>query len=184
MELLLVLLTELIKFVGDHFIKGIFVSVALVLFAQKIFREKINTTLAIQMLRWTIVLYSWLLLLCILSFWIMGKLDWNTYLGSPYQWTYWTMLFFNTAIPLLLLSEKLGQKGIVVFLVSLLMNAGWLFESYVVHITHIHRDYADSEGSIWMRYASEWTIVGKGILVGLIAITISYFTERRSIEAK
>lgn len=102
---------------------------------------------------------------------------------GPYWAAYWFMALSNMLLPMILLIKKIGQRLLWLFIISILMNAGWLFESYVIHITSLHRDHMP-EGTIsLLPYTSEWIIIGKGFTLGVVALAIEYFWFRQRVKA-
>lgn len=60
---------------------------------------------------------------------------------GPYFIVFILNLIFQTVFPFLLFIKRLKGKFWITFFIALLSNSGWWFESLVIHITSIHRDY-------------------------------------------
>ena len=82
------------------------------------------------------------------------------------------MLFMNCTFPLILLNKRIGKNIYIILLVTLLMNWGWLFESFVIHITSMHRDYAQSDYPNHFISIREVELLIKGFFVGVFALII------------
>jgi hypothetical protein len=61
------------------------------------------------------------------------------------------------------------------------MNLGWLFESFVIHLTSIHRDY-EGDRNAFLPFDGELIIFGKGFLLGIAALFIGNIIEKLKIK--
>jgi hypothetical protein len=92
---------------------------------------------------------------------------WSRMTGQ-YKFAYWFMFISNSVLPLCLIFKKC-QKLYILLLITILMNLGWLFESFVIHVTSLSRDYS---GGSYFPYNREIVIVVEGICWGVLAIII------------
>lgn len=160
---------------GNNIIRGIFVGIALIILIRLVFKEKIETVISLEIIRWILISYSlitiisWLLLLIFPHSEKYAFLDRAT---GPYAWAYWLMLLMNCVVPLILLNKNIGKKIYIIFFISLFMNFGWLFERFVIIVTSIHRDYASNAFDYQILNSRESLILMKGFFVGLITLII------------
>jgi hypothetical protein len=174
-------ITSLVSFLSDHFIRGIFISILTIALAGW-FNKGINMRISITIIRWTIILYAILATADTIASFAFGFSDsYQERMSGPYWTAYWFMIFANTLLPLLLLLNKIRDKLLWLFVISIAMNAGWLFESYVIHVTSLHRDHMP-EGSIsLLPYTREWIIISKGFALGVVALAIEIFWFRQRV---
>lgn len=167
-------LTKFIIFIEDNLIRGIFICVLLIILVKHFF-QKINTHLSLKIIKWIIIIYSSLNLISIILSLFDRHSDINIFserATGAYWWAHWLMLIMSTVFPLLLLNKKLGNKIYFLFFIALLMNIGWLFESFVIHVTNIHRDYIPENYNPYLPNNTEVLILIKGFLLGLIFLLI------------
>lgn len=171
------LLHKLITFLGIYLIKGIFISVLLILLAKIYSKEKINTVYASLIIKWTILFYAFLLLTQLLILLFPFQTDYNpTFINrafGPYYWAYWSLILFGTFLPLFLLHNKWGKNIYILLSISLFMNFGWLFESFVIHMTGLQRDFATELNPYLPLYGEKITIF-RGLCLGLIVLLMGY----------
>jgi len=174
---------ELLSFIDDQFIDGIFISVLLLIVVKKFFKS-IKIHAALEILCYLIILYCLLSIAYIILISVF-KVDSNLYTSfinratGFYKWAYILMLTAHSFIPLFLFFKKIRNKIYLVFILALFMNLGWLFESFVIHLTTIHRDY-DANRNAFLPFESDLLIFGKGLLLGIIALIIG--NSRRNTE--
>ena len=179
------LFIELLSFIDDHFIDGIFVSVLLIIIVRKFFRS-IKTQNALTILSYLMIFYCLLSIIYLILISVV-KVDSDLYASfinratGIYKLTYILMLFSHSFFPLLLLFKKFRSKLYLVFFIALFMNLGWLFESFVIHLTTIHRDY-EGDRNAFLPFDGELIIFGKGVLLGIVALIIGNIKEHRVLK--
>lgn len=82
------------------------------------------------------------------------------------------MLIANCVLPLILLNKKTGKKLRILFIIALLMNLGWLFESFVIHITNLHRDYMTENDNTYLPNEREIEILMRGLYIGIFTLIL------------
>lgn len=167
--------TELSSFLGHNLIQGIFISVFLVVLVKILFKGKIEVYISAQIIRWIIIAYAFVAILSTLSLMIFEHSEEYAFLkraSGPYWWAYLLMLVSNSVVPLILINNKLGEKLLVLFIIALLMNLGWLFESFVIHVTSMHRDYITESYNSYLPNAREVRILLNGFFIGLFSLII------------
>ncbi len=166
----------IISLFNQHLIRGIFISVLLIVIVRK-FYKKIDTQNSIRIVKWLLITYSTGVVLNFLLFLIFSE-DSGNYLDfwdrakGPYFVAYWAM-FIASCSSLLLFSKKLSGSIYFILFLSILMNFGWLFESYVIHITSIHRDYVPINSyRAYLPFDHELLIVFKGMILGIASLAV------------
>jgi len=185
---LMELLAESIHLITETFIRGSFVSVIVIIIGRVLFKDKIDTTISLAILSWILVVYALANGLHTLINLLFGQEERSAFFTrttGPYTWAYLAMLIANSVVPLFLLHPRLGSKIWIVLLVTLLMNIGWLFESFVIHVTSLHRDYLPNDWSVrtinyYLPYFNEVLILAKGAFVGLVLVAIGWLANMRN----
>lgn len=180
MDLLFIKLLDLFYLL---LIKGIFISVLIVLFVKKIAKNKIDTTLSLQIIRWVILIYAFgVIIHLILSAIFKENTDNMNDLNTPY----WIFHFItNSVIPLTLLNNKLSKKAYYILTISVLMNLAWLFESFIIHVPALFRNLGENNYSALLPFPYEAKTITKGLILGLVSLFIGNgFKNRRWIKAK
>lgn len=78
-----------------------------------------------------------------------------------------------------MLNRKIGRKIYFLVIISLLMNIGWLFESFVVHSTSLSRDFIGEEYNPYLPSKREFTIIFNGFLFGIILVVVENIIKKR-----
>ncbi len=175
---------EILGLINVNYIHGIFISVFIVLLAQRVFK-KIDIKNAIRIIKWTLITYGLVVLLysMILFFYSNdsnSKFEFLARVNGSYKYAYWLILILHSIFPLLLFFRKIGNKVYFVLLVAVLMNIGWLFESFVIHLTSAHRDYlpAVNDYNSYLPYPGEFIQIIQGCCVGIIILIIGNAYKR------
>ncbi|WP_108801903.1 hypothetical protein [Aquimarina sp. Aq107] len=166
-------IAEIPMFIGKNIIGGIFIGVALIILVRLLFKEKIETIISLEIIRWIIITYcfiasiSWLLLL------IFPHSEEYAFLNratGPYAWAYWLMLLMNTVVPFILLNKSIGKKIYIIFFLTLFMNIGWIFEYFIIFVTSLHRDFSDGNHTDLLLNSRQIKTLVKGFFIGLISL--------------
>ncbi len=160
---------------NEYCIQGIFISVLVVLLTQKIFKDRIDIKLTIAITKWGIISYSIMSIGALIISLVLSAEAQLQYLGrmtGPYWWAYWWMLVLSSIVPLLLLFKKIGRKKRYLLIISLLMNFGWLYESFIIHGTSIHRDFIGNGGRAFLPFDRELDVIYRGISIGMFVLLI------------
>lgn len=174
--------TEFLKSISDYLIKGIFISILLIILIKLISKNKIETVFSSKIIKWIIIIYSFGVLVNTILIFIFPPTEKYAFLEratGPYWRAYWLMLSMNSIIPLLLLNRKIGRNIYFLLIISLLMNIGWLFESFVVHMTSLHRDFITENYNPYLPNKSEINIIVNGFVLGIIFIVIENIIKKR-----
>ena len=118
-------------------------------FIQIIFKNRFETTKALNLVRWIIIVYTVFYIISI----VVGTnffVEMNDFLDratGPYKFTYWFILISSTILPFTLLIKKLSTSKLFLLTIAFLMKVGLYFEQYVIIVTSIHRDYMSSNAT-------------------------------------
>ena len=175
----MILLAEIVGLISNYLIKGIFISVLVIICSRKIFKKNFDTRNAITIVRWILLCYSILalvyFLLCVLL-----PTDLNTYSSyfreratGPYSFAFWTMQL-TAFLPLVLFFKNLSNKIYMILMLAILVNIGWLFESFVIHLTIMRRDYSGETGGFkaYLPFNKELMIVLQGLVLGVLTFIV------------
>lgn len=174
--------TEFLKSISDYLIKGIFITLLLIIIIKIISKNKIETVLSTKIIRWIIIIYSCGVLVNTILIFIFAPTEKYAFLEratGTYWWAYWLMLSMNSIIPLIFLNNKIGRNIYFLLIISLLMNIGWLFESFVVHMTSLHRDYITEGYNPYLPNKREFTIILNGFVLGIILTVVENILKKR-----
>lgn len=164
---------DVVYWLNNTLIRGLFISVIVVILFHLTLNDKVNTKHASKIICWIILLYGIAAVISQLLMFIMPPSEeyrvWERATG-PYWWAYWVMIVSHTVLPLTLLLIKSWRTIYFLFFLSLIMNAGWLFESFVIHVTSMHRDYISETYNPYLPNQTEQLIILKGFVIGLIIL--------------
>jgi molybdopterin-containing oxidoreductase family membrane subunit len=96
---------------------------------------------------------------------------------GPYAPIYWILIACNIVIPLTLLwSSRIRRNVLVLFLISLVVQAGMWLERFVIVITSLHRDFMPSAWRMYYPTIWDWaTFIGSiGLFFTLFLLFIRY----------
>jgi hypothetical protein len=174
---------KILGLVGTHLIKGIFISVLVIILARKFFK-KIDFNSAISIIKWILIFYAILNLasFVILVFSINSNSFWKQATG-PYNFAYLLMLLGSFS-PLFLFFKKLNRNVYFILLVAILTNIGWLFESFIIHTISFHRDYSGNVNglALLLPFNHELVAITEGFFLGCLAIIIGNLPFLRKKE--
>ena len=171
--------------IDKNFIDGIFISVILILLVKR-FLKIVDINIALNIISYIILFYSILTTLYLILI-IVFKVNSNLYFTfikratGIYKFIYILLLFLHSFLPLLLFFKKIRTKIYFVFFISVFMNLGWLFESFVIHVTSLHRDYADETNAL-LPFNRELIIIAKGFILGIFALIIGHIFEKYKLS--
>lgn len=138
---------DLVSFISEYLIQGIFISVLVVWIASV--TTKGDYGYAKILFKWIMIAYAALAITGLLFFVFYQWYDGIGYSGYSFSdrffgdfwFSFWVMLGGNLITPFILLSKKISNKFVFLFLVGVMMNIGWFFERFVIIITSLHREY-------------------------------------------
>jgi hypothetical protein len=177
---------KLLDIIGQYYINGLFMSVVVIIAAKRLLSNYIETKISISILKWSVISYC---SFGVISFLANIMFNHNSGISAfseratgPYWWAYWIMVLSHLVAPLTLIIKKLGERIYFVLFISLVMNLGWIFESFVVHMTSLHRDYLPATNTIsmenWLPYSREWKTIWWGILFGGFLLILGNFVSK------
>ena len=173
LEKLVDIFSEIIGFIGNNIIKGISISVLVVIFCRKIFKNKFDTKNAISIIKWIIIGYTVLILVNFLLLALLPTSS-KTFISSisnratgQYSFAFWLMLL-GAISPLILFYKKLGNRFYLIFVLAIFIKIGWLMELLVIHLNLIKED-----GIITILPSQEGLIIIlQGIILGVSSLAI------------
>lgn len=169
---------DIVSAIADNLIKGTFISVLVIILAKGLFKRNIDFNNAINIIRWLLIGYGILSVIyyAVFIFWINSNAEFSTAwrpTEDKYKFAFW-LIALGSISPLFLLIKKLGSKLYFILLISILVNIGWLFESLVVHLVSIHRDYSGDSDVLTMLLPFDYELatVAKGFAIGILALVL------------
>ena len=91
-------------------------------------------------------------------------------IAGPYWWAYWTMMTCNVISPQLFWFKRIRTSIPISWVLSIVVNIGMWFESFVIIVTSLHRDYLPSS---WAMFYPSWVDVG--VFVGSVGVFFTLF---------
>jgi molybdopterin-containing oxidoreductase family membrane subunit len=82
----------------------------------------------------------------------------NNRMTGPYGHMYWMLIFCNGLTPQLLWFKKIRRNIPVLFVISLIVNAGMWLERFVIVVTSLHRDFLPSSWDMYYPTFWDWAI--------------------------
>jgi len=184
-------LNTVLELAGINLIKALFMSVLIIIPFNYLFKNKVDTYYALQILRGIILGYCFLVLLRFIFVLVVpsgneSHLVFIQRVTGPYSWAYWTMFLFHVLLPFTLLIKRLGTNIYFLFLIAVLMNIGWLFESFVMHLTTLQREYAmtDDGSNPYLPFVPERLLLVQGLCFGLLIVLLGNIIKKYSQAAK
>ena len=167
--------SDFLKLIDDAFIKGVFLSIITVIFCKRFLNNQIETIVSAKILKWTLIIHAIVVIINTLILFFFRDSENALFLSratGQYWWIYLFMLTMNSVVPLFLLNKKLGDNLYFMLIVGILINLGWIFESFVIHVTSINADYGDKNYYPYIPTSREISILVTGFLIGLASLTI------------
>ena len=139
----------IIEIVDANLIYCLVPIILILMIVELIFKNRFETKKALNLIRWTIIIYS----IVTFTFYLIGmtinpeEYAFINRATGPYAWVYWIMFFGALILPLTLFIKKLASKFWYVLLVAFGMKSGMYFERFVIITTSFHRDYQTENGN-------------------------------------
>ncbi|RPI84628.1 MAG: hydrogenase [Chloroflexi bacterium] len=70
--------------------------------------------------------------------------------SGDYSWLYIALIAFNVLIPQALWSLRVRTNPLLLFIISIFINAGMWLERFIIIVTSLHRDYLPSSWNIYI----------------------------------
>jgi hypothetical protein len=161
-----------VSYFYDYLIKGIFISVLILILAQQLLNDKKGTLYAAKIIKWIVIIYAIAYLITIPLDLIVATDSYTTYAilnraFGPYWFPYWFSLIVTCVFPLSLFWRKLGANLYVLLVVAILMNKSLMYELFVT-------DMKSSVSSWQMNFPSDFEILSvfSGFFVGIIVLIL------------
>lgn len=176
--------------VSDYLIKGIFISVLVVWLAK--FFKNVDIQHAKSILKWIMIGYGSLVIInyaiILIDEYILRPVEYSGFAfgesaTGEFWFSLWVILISCTVLPFILISKRIGNKLIFLLLVAALINTGWLMNSFVIHVTSIHRDYIPegwrmNETNHFLPYEYEFYYLLRGLILGLVVLSFGNWLQR------
>jgi molybdopterin-containing oxidoreductase family membrane subunit len=100
---------------------------------------------------------------------------WNRMTG-PYAPVYWLLILCNVIIPQALWFRRVRSNVPILFLISLIVNAGMWLERFIIVVTSLHRDFLPSAWGMYLPTIWDWaTYVGTiGLFLTLLFLFLRF----------
>lgn len=148
------------------------------------FKNRFETRKALNLIRWTIIIYT----LTTFTFYLIGMaMNKDEYAlinraTGPYAWAYWIMLLSALILPFTLLVKKTGTNFWYVLLVAFCMKIGTYFERFVIISTGLHRDYLpENENTVFtdsILYILGMVVL-QGIVIAIMTLGVFEMTKKK-----
>ncbi|HEX8270548.1 MAG TPA: hypothetical protein VF581_11710 [Flavobacterium sp.] len=178
-------LAQISMIINESLIKGLSISVLVVMFSRLIFRHKVDVQYAFAILKWIVIVYSVLVVIGTLLLLVFPQAQYSFIerATGPYWWAYWTMFILHAVLPQLLIIKRMGQKPFVLLIISILINIGWILELIIIRSSGCYADFAPENHTSSLLTSSEYIISVKGFTVGVLALAIgNIIASRRNIH--
>lgn len=142
----------------------------------KIFKEKYYSKSVLNIVSWTVIFYSFIILIRFVIEIIINAENVAIYnrATGPYWWSYWLMFFCATIFPFTLLSKKLRVKFWYVLIVAFSIKIGFYFEIYVIILSNFHREHTpigwSNSNFIYLYEIGKFFI--QGIFIAILSLVI------------
>jgi Ni/Fe-hydrogenase subunit HybB-like protein len=95
---------------------------------------------------------------------------------GPYKWVWWALIASNGLTPQLLWNKAMRSSPLVLWLVSMVINAGMWLERFVIVITSLTRDFVPSSWGMYRGTIWDWgTFIGTlGVFCSLIFLFVRF----------
>ncbi len=166
--------TEILKFIDVHLIKGLFISVIIIILSKLISKNKINTNIAKDILKYIIITHALVMIIYTLVLLIFPQpgIGPVNRLTGPYWYAYYILYSSNAVLPLSLLNKKLANNLYIILMISVLINIGWIIESFAMHL-------ADSRSG-YLPYKSEISIFVNQLIIGVLLLVVGNIINKRN----
>jgi len=149
--------------VNTSFISLVFIKLLSYIFPIEIYNSSKN------LIRWLIVFSGFTNIIYIIYDAINSdEISFISRATGPYAAVYWIMIIVSCLLPFTLLINKVKDKGWAIFVISVVISAGWFFEQFVIKTTSNHMDYQGTSGSGWLISFLPIDILINGVVQGVL----------------
>ncbi len=175
---------RIIEIVDANLIHCLIPIILTLMFVELIFKNRFETKKVLNLIRWTIIIYT----IVTFTFYLIGMAmnpDEHAFINratGPYAIAYWIMLFGALFLPITLFIKKLASKFWYVLLVAFGMKSGMYFERFVIITTSFHRDYQTENGNAGLMESISYGIgifFIQGIIIALLTLGIFEIIKRK-----
>tara|TARA_R110002126_G_scaffold290629_1_gene448042 strand:+ start:68 stop:652 length:585 start_codon:yes stop_codon:yes gene_type:complete len=175
---------RIIEIVDANLIHCLIPIILTLMFVELIFKNRFETKKALNLIGWTIIIYT----IVTFTFYLIGMAmnpDEYAFINratGPYAIAYWIMFFGALILPLTLFIKKLASKFWYVILVAFGMKSGMYFERFVIITTSFHRDYQTENGNAGLMESISYGIgifFIQGIIIAMLTLGIFEIIKRK-----
>lgn len=161
----------LFNFFNEIILKGLFFSVAIVLFSKQVV-PSISISIQLQIIRICLIVLGSCSIYFLVNFLLQEETNGiplvaNITYNSAYKIMEWLTIVFRIILPFSLLFKKTKNNVSYILLVSILINLNWIFDQMIIHIIQPEDLRFFPEHSPLFSFIS-------GITFGLILTIISF----------
>ena len=175
---------RIIEIVDANLIHCLIPIILTLMFVELIFKNRFETKKVLNLIRWTIIIYT----IITFTFYLIGMAmnpNEHAFINratGPYAIAYWIMFFGALILPLTLFIKKLASKFWYVLLVAFGMKSGMYFERFVIITTSFHRDYQTGNGNVGLMESMLYGIgifFIQGIIIAILTLGIFEIIKRK-----
>ncbi len=181
------LYNSIIDFLDTNLISCLTPIVLTLILVEQLFKNRFETIKGLILVRWTIVLYTLIVILFSLIGMAMPHYP-NTFTNratGPYAWGYWIMVVSTSLLPFSLLYKKLGTNFLYVLLVAFFMKIGAYIELFVIFTTSLQSDYLPENWGYGHKESTVSTlyrlglVVLQGIVIAILIVGLFEMAKRK-----
>jgi len=179
-------LGDLLNLIDDYLIKGMFISVLVVVLNRVISKNRETYANAIKIVKNVLIANAVFTLNYFMIDTFFSETD--VYSGilnratGPYWFFFWIIFSTRSIFPFALLHDKLGANIYFIFFLAVFMNTTWLFESYTVHMAGMTPVYIHDANAGNLPYPNDVANVVRGVIFGTLAIIIGNVVRLRKLQ--
>lgn len=169
--------TRIIEIVDANLILCLIPILLTLRFVEYLFQNRFETKKALNVVRWTILLYA-LVTWTVTLIGIIRNPEETAFLNravGPYATAYWIMLLLALVVPLTLFSKRLGTTFWYLLIAAFCLKFGTYFERFVLLVTSFHRDYLTENGDFGLIRPFVFgmgVFLLQGILIALLMLVL------------
>lgn len=138
---------RLIEFVDVNLIYCLIPIIITLLVVELIFKNRFKTKKALNLVRWTIIIYTISTYSVYLIQMVLNQNGNSIHPTGSHIQPDWLLIFCAVIFPLTLFLKRLGANFWYVLFVAIVMKIGTYFDLYVLFSTSFHRDYLPENGN-------------------------------------
>ncbi|WP_179353526.1 hypothetical protein [Winogradskyella vidalii] len=180
---------RIIELIDANLIHCLIPIILTLIFMELIFKNRFETKKVLNLIRWTIIIYTIVTFTFYLIEMAMNP-DEHAFINranGPYAIAYWIMFFGALILPLTLFIKNLASKFWYVLFVAFGMKSGMYLERFVILTTSFHRDYQTENGNLRLIESVTYGIgifFIQGIIIAMLTLGIFEIIKRNKNGVK